>query len=347
MDGAQRRDSLVRLPGSDRGPLAALAIRLAIALAVLTFVAMVAYLGRDGYVDAAEDEVSLLDAFYYATVSVTTTGYGDVRPESDSARLLSIVLITPARVLFLILLVGTTVEFLAGATRTAVRVRNWRGHLRDHVVICGYGTKGRMALVTLRGRGHEKDQVVVVDRSEEARERAHDDGLTVVGGDAASSDTLLAAGVDRARAVVVAASRDDAAVLITLTARHLNPTATIVASVREEDNARLLRQSGADTVITSMSAAGRLLGLATSAPRLAAVLEDLLEVGQGFDLEEREVSGAEAGRSIEDFADHQPILAVLREGKMLRFDHPDCSRLREGDRIVHLVGSGTEEVQAP
>jgi len=344
MDGAQRRDSLVRLPGSDLGPFAALAIRLAIAIGVLTFVAMVAYFGRDGYVDAAEDEVSLLDAFYYATVSVTTTGYGDVRPESDHARLLAILLITPARVVFLILLVGTTVEFLAGATRQGMRVRHWRGRLRDHIVICGYGTKGRMALATLRGRGHEKGDVVVVDESEAALQRAHDDGLTVVAGDATSSEVLRAAGIDSASAVVVAASRDDAAVLITLTARHLNPGATIVASVREEENARLLRQSGADTVITSMAAAGRLLGLATSAPRLAAVLEDLLEVGHGFDLEEREVGAAEAGRSIEDFADHQPILAVLRDDKMLRFDHPDCDRLREGDRIVHLVGTGSEEI---
>ena len=79
---------------------------MAIALGLITFVAVLTYMGRDGYIDPEDDSVSVLDAFYYSTVTITTTGYGDIRPITDSARLVTTVLVTPARVVFLILLVG-------------------------------------------------------------------------------------------------------------------------------------------------------------------------------------------------------------------------------------------------
>ena len=92
-----------------------------------------------------------------------------------------------------------------------------------------------------------------------------------------------------AAAVIVAPDRDDSAVLITLTARELNPPARIVASVREAENAHLLEQGGADSVVVSSGAAGRLLGHAVHSPRVVQVLEDLLSVGEGLDIIEREV----------------------------------------------------------
>ena len=61
-------------------------------------------------------------------------------------------------------------------------------------------------------------------------------------------------------------NRDDTATLATLTVRELNSTVPISAAVREAENARLLSQSGATTVILSSEAAGRLIGLSTQAP---------------------------------------------------------------------------------
>lgn len=139
----------VELPDVRQGPLRHIATRVGLASALLVFVALLTYLGRDGYIDPEDESVSLLDAFYYATVSITTTGYGDIRPVSDGARLLTTLLVTPARVLFLILLVGTTLEILAQRSRDAYRQARWRRALNDHVIICGYGIKGRSAAATL------------------------------------------------------------------------------------------------------------------------------------------------------------------------------------------------------
>lgn len=296
---------------------------------------MIAYLDRAGYADADGTEVSLLDAFYYATVSVTTTGYGDIRPETDSARLLTTLLVTPARILFLIVLVGTTIEVLAERTRKDYLVDRWRKRLRDHVIVCGYGTKGRAAVRTLRARGTAADRVVVLDPNPEARAVAQAHGLATVVGSATDSDVLREAGIARARSVIVAPDNDAAAVLMSLTAREHNPHATIVAACREEENVHLLKQSGADSVIVSSGSAGRLLGLATQAPRLVEVLEDLMSVGEGLDIMEREVAVHECG-PLPELNDVNPVVAVIRGEQLLRFDDPRAATVQPGDRIVYL-----------
>ena len=145
----QRSPTTLRLPSAPRRPAQVLLLRLAWALGLIVFVAVLVYLDRGGYRDAAGGEFGLLDAFYYSTVSVTTTGYGDITPVSDRARLTTTLLVTPARVLFLVILVGTTLEILADRTRMAIRERRWRRDLRDHTIVCGYGTKGRAAVETL------------------------------------------------------------------------------------------------------------------------------------------------------------------------------------------------------
>lgn len=330
----------VELPGADQPtPLRRILQRLVVAIALVTFVAGLAYVDRHGYVDAAGDEVSLLDCFYYATVTVTTTGYGDIRPESDTARALTTFLVTPARVLFLIVLVGTTLELLAERTRTAYRLTRWRSKLSEHTVVCGFGSKGRAAVHELLARGVAREAIVIIEQDPDARARAVAQGFAVVAGDATRTDVLHEAGVADSASVIIAPDRDDAAVLITLTARELNPRAAIVAAVREEENAHLLRQGGADTVITSSGAAGRLLGAATLQPDVVRVLEDLLVAGEGLELVEHEVKRDGMAR---DEVGDGPILAIVRDGHPHRFDAGEVAELRRGDRVICLCSNGPD-----
>jgi voltage-gated potassium channel len=329
----------VRLPRPRVAPVAKLGLRVLAAVALTAFVTFVAYLDRDGYRDANGSAVSLLDCFYYATVSITTTGYGDIIPVTDTSRLLTTVLVTPARVLFLILLVGTTLEVLAESSRTAFRERRWRHKLRDHTIVCGYGTKGRSALETLRAKDVDPVDVVVVDPSAASIEEAVEAGCAGIVGDARRLVVLERAGGREAAAVIVATDRDDASVLITLTAREQNKRATIVAAAREDENRHLLHESGADSVITSSGAAGRLLGLATLEPKVVEVLEDLFTIGAGLDLVERPVTPELVGRPIEEAHVSAPVLGVVRGDEVLRFDDERVARLEAGDRLVCLCSN--------
>jgi voltage-gated potassium channel len=159
------RDDVVeiRLPSSDRSPLEYLLRRVLIASALILFVALVAYADRGGYRDANGGEVDFLDALYYSTVSVTTTGYGDIIPVTDRARLLTTFLVTPARILFLIILVGTTLEVLAARTRIHYREKLWRRKLKGHTIVCGFGVKGQAALHTLQHASEPQGEVGVID----------------------------------------------------------------------------------------------------------------------------------------------------------------------------------------
>ena len=343
---AAQTSAPLRLPTHPPAPARLLTQRLLIALGLITFVALVAFADRDGYRDAAGDELSLLDCFYYATVSITTTGYGDIAPITDTSRLLTTLLVTPARIVFLILLVGTTIEVLAEGSRHAVRLSIWRRRLREHTIVCGYGTKGRNAIATLLARGTPKDHIIVIDPRKDAVDDASRAGFPVVHGDATRSEVLVQAEIGEAGGVVVAPNSDETAVLITLTAREYNDSATIAASVREGENRHLLLQSGADSAIVSSGTAGRILGFATQTPALAEVLEDLISVGSGLDILERPVPDSLVGRPLGEYDATMPVVAVVRDGEVLRFDNPRAATLQAGDRVVCLC-SNPDEVRAP
>ncbi|WP_330458870.1 potassium channel family protein [Streptomyces sp. NBC_00820] len=326
----------VRLPRKVvERPIRQVVERLLMALLVLVATALTVYADRDGYHDNSDGPVDLLDAFYYATVTLSTTGYGDITPVSDAARLTNIFVITPLRVLFLIILVGTTLEVLAERTREEWRLKRWRSTVRDHTVVIGFGTKGRSAVQTVCATGLKKDRVVVVDPSPRAIDAATAEGYAGVVGDATRSEVLKRAEVDKARQIIVAPQRDDTAVLVTLTARQLNRNAKIVAAVREEENAPLLKQSGADAVITSSGAAGRLLGLSVLSPAASMVMEDLIQQGSGLDLVERPVVRAEAGKTPRETDDL--VVSVLRGHRVLGYDDPSIGTLQLTDRLITIV----------
>ena len=325
---------VIRMPDRPESPARAIIKRVVGATAALFVAVLIVYLDRDGYRDVNGDGLSFLDAVYYATVSLSTTGYGDIAPASSSARLVNVLVITPLRVLFLIVLVGTTLEVLTERSRQAFRIQKWRTKVRNHVVVVGYGTKGRSAVSALLGDGVSPSHIVVVDTVQESLDSASSIGLVTVHGSGTRNDVLRVAGVPNARAVVVAANRDDTAVLVTLTARELAPKAQIVASVRERENEHLLRQSGADSVVVSSETAGRLLGMATSTPSVVDMVEDLLTPDAGLAIAERDVEPSEIGGSPRHLPDI--VLGVVRNGTLYRVDASAADAIEAGDRLLYI-----------
>ncbi|CAM5258899.1 Ion channel membrane protein OS=Streptomyces glaucescens OX=1907 GN=SGLAU_17530 PE=4 SV=1 [Streptomyces glaucescens] len=215
--------------------------------------------------------------------------------------------------------------------------------MRDHTVVVGFGTKGRSAIRAVCATGLSKERVVVVDPSSKAIDAATAEGYAAVLGDATRSEVLRRAEVQRAGQIIIATQRDDTAVLVALTARQLNATAKIVAAVREEENGPLLKQSGADEVITSAGAAGRLLGLSVLSPAAGLVMEDLIRQGSGLDIVERPVTRAEVGLSPRETPDL--VVSVLRGHRLLGYDDPAVGRLELTDRVITIVPAAEPAVE--
>ena len=328
------------LPVSEVGPVKSVLRRVTIAIAVLMTVSFLVWVDRDGYRDIDEG-LTFIDAVYYATVTLSTTGYGDISPVSDQARLVNILVITPLRILFLIVLIGTTLEVLTQRTREQFRQNRWRSALHEHIVVVGYGTKGRSAVRALLDDGTPRAQIVAIDSDPDHIADANEDGIAAIVGDATRADVLRRADVEKAARVVVAVPRDDTAVLVTLTVRRHNPTAYIVAAVRESENAPLLRDGGANGVVVSSEAAGRMLGVAASRPSAGAIFEDLLVPGEGLELTEREVQRAEVGLSPRACTDL--VVAVIRDGQTHLFHDDRDIKLRKSDRVVVVRGTDAEK----
>ena len=325
--------ALVSLPARSSTPARELGKRALVALGLVALIVSLVYVDRDAYTDNYDGSVTLIDAIYYATVTITTTGYGDITPITPHSRIINAIVITPLRILFLVLLVGTTLEVLANEGRRIIRDTRWRRRMRNHVVVVGYGTKGRSAVDTLQNNGTNPAQIVIIDGRSNSISEANLRGFAAIEGDATRREVLRRAEIIKAREVIVTLDRDDSAILVTLTVRQLNPSAHVVVAVREDDNASLLRQSGADAVVTSSEAVGRLLGLSAISPNLGTVIEDLLSAKEGLEVGERMVRKEEVGLAPDEVRGDR-VLAVIRNKTLRRFFDPTVSKLQTGDQVV-------------
>jgi voltage-gated potassium channel len=343
VDSGQERVGQLVLPERRVKPSRAIVTRVSIALSCVIITTVVVYLERAGYSNAAGRELTWLDALYYATVTLSTTGYGDIAPLSASARFTNVILITPLRFLFLIVLVGTTLEVLTQRSRYEWRARKWRRNVTDHTVIIGYGVKGRSAVRGLLDSGISQNRIVVVAHDEDSVREAAEQGLTCVQGDAKREAVLRQAGITRANRVIIATDQDATSVLITMLAKRLAPDATIVSAARETANAQFLRDSGADGVIVTAEAIGRLLSMSLVSQTAGQLMEDLLESGRGLELVERGITPAELGVSPDDLdATGELVLAVIRDGEVHRFDGHTVRALNSDDRIVVIRSSRSQ-----
>ena len=348
-DGGRFRLQPAEGPGSGRlrfssnrlGPVANIGLRLGVALAALLITAFLVYVERGCYADRGlTGTLTPLDALYYATVSLSTTGYGDIVPVCQSSRLANVLVITPLRFLFLIVLVGTTVEVLTRRSREEFRSSRWRKHVQDHTIIIGFGVKGRSAARTIVDSGVAPKDIVVVSSDRAAIDEATRSGYVGVIGDGRREDVLTDAAIQKSSRIIIAVDEDDTTVLCTLTARRLAPTATIVVSARESVNADILRQSGANTVIPTAESAGHLMGMSLIAPTAGELMEDLLDSARGLDVTERDVLPTEIGRRPSDLdTSGQLVLAIMRGSTVLRFDEDGSEVLQAGDRLVVIRSS--------
>jgi voltage-gated potassium channel len=344
-DGSSRswpHEAIVSLPART-APALALVLRGMLALLLLLIVILLVWLDRDYYTDSYDGKVSLIDAFYYATLTLTAAGFGDIAPVAPHARMLNAIIVTPLRIAFLVLLIGTTLELLAQHGRRIYRDARWRKRMRNHIVVVGFGTKGRSAVETLKNNGANPSHIVIIDSRPSAITDANVRGYAAIEGDATRREILRRAEIMKAREVLITVDRDDSAILVMLTVRQLNPSAHVVVAVREDDNASLLRQSGANAVVTSSDAVGRLLGLSAVSPHLGAIIEDLLSSNEGLEVWERPVTKEEVGRSPSE-VDGERVIGVVRNKTLRRFYDPTVATLEAGDLVV-VVRHAAEEVQ--
>jgi voltage-gated potassium channel len=319
-----------------------IAWRAALVIGLLLLAIIVHWIERDGLKDSYDGSVSFLDVVYFTMISITTTGYGDIVPVSNQARMFDAFVVTPIRIFFVLIFIGTAYTFVFRRTWDKWRMSKIQASLTGHVVVAGFGTSGSEAVDELVARGTPASEIVVIDRSPEALERAESLGCAIVEADATRDKTLQAVRIGAARAMIVSAGGDDTSILITLTARHLAPGLIISVAVRNEDNELLARQAGATTVINPVSFAGLLLAGSTQGLHISDYIADLASSSGRVKLSERVVTDEECGKPLTALARGIGV-RVYRDGTPYGFWEPEAEALLPGDCIVEILPTAEKE----
>lgn len=316
--------------------------RAALVVALIGIAIAVHWFDRAGLRDNLDGEVSFSDVVYFTMISITTTGYGDIVPVTDQARMFDALIVTPIRIFVILIFLGTAYSFVFQRTWDKWRMALIQRNLKNHTIVAGFGTSGSEAVDELIARGTDPRYIVVVDRATPALERAEELGCAVLEGDATRDTTLASVRVDRARAMVVSAGSDDTSILITLTARHLAPNLRISVAVRNEDNELPARAAGATTVINPVSFAGLLLAGSCHGAHIADYLADLASVHGRVKLAERLASDREIGGPLSAIETGLGV-RLYRGGAPFGFWEPEAQALAAGDMIVEITrGTGGE-----
>jgi len=322
-----------------------IAIRIGVALGLVFLVVLIHWWDRSGLVDNLDGEVSFLDVVYFTMISITTTGFGDIAPISDRARLVEALIVTPVRVLVLFIFVGTAYNFVIKSSWEKFRMARIQATLTDHVVALGFGVSGSEAVAELIERGTDPACIVVIDSSDERLAVAEEMGCNVLNADATRDETLIAVRISEAKTVLVSAGRDDANILIVLTVRHLAPNVPISVVVRAADNELLARQAGADNVINPVRFTGLLLAGSAQGAHIAEYLADLATVTGRVQLIERPIRPEEVGRPLSELSSGGQGLRIYRHGEALGFWEAAAASLEDGDIVVEIAPcSGPEDL---
>ena len=197
-----------------------------------------------------------VDAFYYTLVTASTVGYGDAVPQTATAKLFGMSVLVVGTASFAIALgtlFGPALE--ARFQRALGRMTESQlDLLEDHILVLGHGDLTDVILEELAGV-----EFLVVTPDGEWANSLGDRGVDVFVADPSDEDALGRARIGEARAVLVATNDDAEDALAVLTARHMNPEVTIVASATNRENVEKLRRAGADTVISPATIGGHLL----------------------------------------------------------------------------------------
>jgi voltage-gated potassium channel len=307
----------------------------------LMAVAAVLAAGVIGY--SAIEGWSLLDSLFMTVVTITTIGYNVGRPLDRAGEIFTIALIVFG--------VGTVAYALKTATKLMLegelrgilgrrKLEQKISQLKDHYIVCGFGRMGRLIC---RELARKPVPFVVIEKKSENITESDWEKYMIIQGDADRDETLLEAGIKRAKGLITVVTTDAENLYIVLTARGLNPDLYIVARAGEDGSEQKLRRAGASKVISPYLIGADRMAQAVLRPAVVDFIEFATQT-ENMELKMEEVMISQgsslAGLAINKSGIRQElgiiIVAIKRADGKMEFNPSPNAVLHEGDRLIAL-----------
>ncbi|WP_075182550.1 voltage-gated potassium channel protein [Pantoea sp. 1.19] len=189
---------------------------------------------------------SLTTAFYYAIVSMSTAGFGDIVPQTADARLFTVSIIVLGITVFATSLTAVIGPAISGNLKRLVRGRMLHMMRKNHTIIAGATPLAHSVYDGLRQRG-ETPTVIVPERLP----HQYPPDADIIVGDATLSDVLQEAGVARAKTVLALRGDDSENAFIVLAVKEVAGSGTrTVSLVNDSQHLQKIRRVQPDMLFS-------------------------------------------------------------------------------------------------
>jgi voltage-gated potassium channel len=316
-------------------------LRAAILLPIIVIIGTIGYWGIEKW--------SLIDSFYMTIITLATIGYNEVHPLTANGKLFTILFVifgvAPAwgflvSVLFKSILEGHLRKLL-GSKMMEKQLKK----LKDHYIVCGFGRVGQTVCIELK---NNKAPFVVIEQAATSIAELEKADYIFIHGSCADDDNLIAAGIERAKALINTIADEADAVYVTLSAKQLNQNLFIMARADSVSAETKLKRAGASRVLSPHVYAGIHMAQTTLRPNVVDFMS-LASDGTSDSMKIEEIAVKRdsrlVGRSLKDSGIRSElgitVIGTRKQGKNIMYNPSPGSVIDEGDTLI-LVGTGSQ-----
>lgn len=301
--------------------------------------------GTSGYHIIGGGRNSFIDCLYMTVITISTIGFGEIIDLSASpgGRLFTMFIALSGIGVLFYMITNVTAYVVEGELKESFRRRKMEKkamQFKDHYIVCGVGRVGcHIAGELLATR--RPFIVVDLDRKNiEAFLETYPDQIFIEK-DATDNSSLLMAGVERAKGLFAVTGDDNQNLVISLTARDLNPSIKVIARCNDIKHSEKIRKAGADAVVSPNFIGGLRMASEMIRPSVVSFLDTMLrEKGGNLRIEEIKVPGSLSGRPLSslNLKKHRDVLLLaVRSGEGWAYNPPDDHTLRSDDSLVFMT----------
>ena len=304
----------------------------------LLIILSIIFVGTFGYMII--EKWSFFDSFYMTIITISTTGFKELKPLSTPGMILTVGLIVTG-VVSIAYTGGRGLQLLVESQILKKRrMSKMFDKISDHYVICGYGRMGKQIADHL----HDHNlKFVVIENEPSSIIKLEELGYLYILADATDDDALKKAGTERAIGLVAVLSSDAENVFTTLSARELNSKIFIVARAIDEGTEGKLKKAGADRVVKPYELGGNRMVQLLLRPGVADFIEGVAKK-QNVDISLEQIVVCDGSKLVGLTLAESPIrsqlniiiIAIDKHTGSFVYNPQSAAKIEIGDKLIAI-----------